>query len=263
MKAFVAAALLLASALPLAAQAQFRLFGQVGKPVFGDLSYENLQHSFENQDPEIAGLGWELIIKNIGISGEAGLGTSGALDTPEALWRFQATGAVNYHLFGAGSFIDPFVFAGLGSAGQVTMNPERQLAMNTHPVLGFGGNLDFRGFFLGSKVRWTPQIWDVPNSRVLPYAQNPLQLNIYAGFSFGPRRPRTPRAAEPRAARIREAEVPPARAPKRERVTERTVEREVERTVETVTEEPAAPVAPAPRNRRDRERARELIQGED
>jgi hypothetical protein len=148
-----------------------------------EAAFQNLT---ENPNP-LWGLGWEITIRRIGLGG-----TYLVNFTRDQLmrWTLDWYGEgiyMSYHLFGGGSFIDPFVQAGIGCAGRVALDPHSysDLAIELFPVVSGGVALNLGGLSVGAKASYVPFSTPVPATWIPGYPVDPFQVAFFAGFILG------------------------------------------------------------------------------
>ncbi len=92
---------------------------------------------------------------------------------------------MRYHLFGAQSFLDPFIEAGIGNAGSVRLQDGDELKMSLYPFLSAGGNLVFHGgFYAGMRWSWKLDQWTVPGTVIPLQDFAGHQVSFTVGYSY-------------------------------------------------------------------------------
>jgi hypothetical protein len=149
------------------------------------------------------GYGWEFIVNYVGIGGNYLLDFY--RDTNKK-WSLDWLGElifVSVHPFGAGSFVDPFVQLGIGSAGSVymgndymerdteyeTVDPEYQLTLQRltvglFPFVSAGAALNLSGLIFGAKLTYIPIITSPAISDCDAYPLKNFQFAVFIGGSF-------------------------------------------------------------------------------
>lgn len=101
-------------------------------------------------------------------------------------WDTGFTGT--HHLFGAFSFVDPFLEVGLGTAGIYVPGAGGGKSalenLSIYPFLGGGVNMNFGGSFLGIKLNWRPTEISFEQSGFDPYPMSNFRAGIYFGFTI-------------------------------------------------------------------------------
>jgi hypothetical protein len=159
--------LLLAAMSAAAFGESFRLGTSVGAELLDRPTFESIQQEFDEGTNLLSGLYWEVLRDHLGF-GMTYLVDFQRLDSPypemEYLWFVDWVGSfdLRYHFF-EDFFLDPFLEAGLGSAGRVDISSyeENGLPGVEDPlqlsVFGqVGGGLAFRlsGLHLGARLLW-------------------------------------------------------------------------------------------------------------
>jgi hypothetical protein len=137
------------------------------------------------------GLGWEVVMDHVGIGGQY-LVDFNEVDTDSWWldWDGQAA-YMSYHLLGARSAVDPFVDAGIGSAGRVFLGPggcdATRLAISVYPFVSAGASLDLHGLRIGAKLSYALGRTAIPATTIPDYPIGRFQACAFAGVSFGHR----------------------------------------------------------------------------
>ncbi len=139
--------------------------------------------------PPFSGVGWEVIIGKVGFGGEydasfirAGQGTWWVDWYAQPLF-------LSWHPFRAGSVLDPFVQAGLGSAGRAFVgdwagNLSSNLYISIFPFVAGGLALDLSGFLLSGKVSYAPFMSPPPGTVFNDYPPGNVQVTFAAGIAI-------------------------------------------------------------------------------
>jgi hypothetical protein len=145
-------------------------------------------------DGTFGGVGWEVVMDHIGIGGRYLVDFRE--ETPNAWWldwNGQAA-YLSYHILGATSFVDPFVDAGIGSAGRVYLGPEstlaQRLAISVYPFASAGASLDLHGLRVGAKLSYVLGDMAIPATSIPDYPLGRFQAAAFVGWSFGALRQR-------------------------------------------------------------------------
>jgi hypothetical protein len=197
MKAKALAICLLASLAILAssafAEARVDVSAVISKDFMSSPSFDQAVRALGNDSP-FCGIGWEVVLGHIGIGGQYLVDFHE--DSPDSWWldwNGEAAYA-SYHLFGARSAVDPFVDAGIGSAGRVFLGPAdcdaARLAISVYPFASAGASIDLHGLRLGAKLSYALGPTAIPATTIPDYPIGRFQVCAFAGFSFGPRWPR-------------------------------------------------------------------------
>jgi hypothetical protein len=138
----------------------------------------------------LCGFGWELTVRNLGLGGSYMVNFSQAQVDPWVMDWYGEGLYIGYHFFGGGAFIDPFVQAGIGCAGQVTLLSREEpelLRLSLFPFVGAGAALNLGGFKAGAKFTYKPFVSPVPATWIPGYPVDPFSVTVFAGLSLGRR----------------------------------------------------------------------------
>jgi hypothetical protein len=160
----------------------------VGRDFAASPSFDQAARALGAGTP-FGGLGWEVILGNMGIGGAYTVVFSQDASSDWRLdWETQPLFA-SYHILGSRSFIDPFVDAGLGCAGNVCLGPSqdagRGLALTIYPFVSAGAALELDGLRLGAKLSYDLGQSAIPVTEIPEYPLGRFQLSAFAGFSVG------------------------------------------------------------------------------
>lgn len=160
----------------------------VGRDFAASPSLDQAARALGAETP-FGGLGWEVILGNMGIGGDYTVLFSQDASSDWRLdWETQPIYA-SYHILGPGSLIDPFVDAGLGCAGNVCLGPSqdagRGLALTIYPFVSAGAALELNGLRLGAKLSYDLGQSAIPVTEIPEYPLGRFQLSAFAGFSVG------------------------------------------------------------------------------
>jgi hypothetical protein len=191
-------ALLLAAAGGAAAFGEhFRMGATVGAEMLDQPTLEAIREEFKDGTELLSGLYWEVLIDHLGFGMTYLLDfqrTASPYEQLEYLWTLDwvASFDLRYH-FVRGFVLDPFLEAGLGSAGRVDISPyeEHGLPPVEEPLelslFGqVGGGLAFRlsGLHLGTRVLWRVFNEIPPATQFQPYPLKAFRFEVFGGVSF-------------------------------------------------------------------------------
>lgn len=122
---------------------------------------------------------------------------------------WESDGFVRYHLFGAGSFIDPYASLGFGTAGRYRMNDEAYwdeesedwvryadsdsdyeplAALSVYQYAGVGGQLNMGNLSIGGGLNYIFANQDADSDDAIGvYPMETFEVYVYGGISFGNR----------------------------------------------------------------------------
>jgi hypothetical protein len=167
------------------------LTADVSANFLGGSPTQQIVNTFSIGDqPLFWGLGWEVILGRVGLGGDYMVdffkdsGSQWWLD-----WYAPAL-YLSFHPIGANHFIDPFIQAGIGSAGRVllrhmSMNPGGNLMISIFPYVAGGLSFNLDGLLLGLKATYTPLHAEIPVTYIPAYPLGTFQVALSAGFSIG------------------------------------------------------------------------------
>ncbi len=175
----------------------FRLGASVGTELLNRPTFESLRQEFDGGANLLSGLYWEVLL------GHLGLGMTYLVDfqkqaSPYAeldyLWFVDWVGSLDlrYH-FVKDFFLDPFLEAGLGSAGRADISSYGQYGLPgaENPLLlslfaQVGGGLAFRlsNLHLGARLLWRPFNEVPPATQFQPYPLKSFRFDLFGGFSL-------------------------------------------------------------------------------
>jgi len=179
----------------------FSLTGNIAAGLSETPTFEEaLQSLTENPNP-LWGLGWELTLRHFGFGGTYMVNFSRDDANQWALDWYGEAIYVSYHLFGGGAFIDPFVQAGVGCSGQVTIGPyyyypyypdtedadfmPQGLMISLFPSVGAGVAMHLEGFTVGAKLKYMPFNSPIPAAWIPGYPSGQFQAEVFAGVTLG------------------------------------------------------------------------------
>jgi hypothetical protein len=196
-KAFLIVLVLTAMGCAAAFGESFRLGASVGAELLDRPTLEAIQQEFGEGANLLSGLYWEVLPGHLGF-GMTYLVDFQSTDSPypqlDKLWFVDWVGSFDfrYH-FLEDFFLDPFLEAGLGSAGRADISPyeENGLPAAENPtqlsLFGqLGGGLAFRlsGLHLGARLLWRTFNEIPPATEFQPYALKRFRLDLFGGFSL-------------------------------------------------------------------------------
>jgi hypothetical protein len=189
--------LLLAAMSAAAFGESFRLGTSVGAELMDRPTFESIQREFDQGANLLSGLYWEVLREHVGF-GMTYLVDFQRLDSPypemQYLWFVDWVGSfdLRYHFF-EDFFLDPFLEAGLGSAGRVDISSyeENGLPGVEDPlelsVFGqVGGGLAFRlsGLHLGARLLYRVFNSVPPATDFQAYPLKGFRFDLFGGFSL-------------------------------------------------------------------------------
>jgi hypothetical protein len=175
----------------------FRLGASVGAELLNRPTLKSIRQEFDEGTNLLSGLYWEVLM------GRLGLGMTYLVDFqkqaspyPELdyLWFVDWVGSfdLRYH-FVKDFLLDPFLEAGLGSAGRADISSyeEHGLPASENPLqlslfAQVGGGLAFRlpGMHLGARLLWRPFNEIPPATQFQPYPLKNFRFDLFGGFSL-------------------------------------------------------------------------------
>jgi hypothetical protein len=175
----------------------FRLGASVGAELLNRPTLKSIRQEFDEGTNLLSGLYWEVLM------GRLGLGMTYLVDFqkqaspyPELdyLWFVDWVGSfdLRYH-FVKDFLLDPFLEAGLGSAGRADISSyeEHGLPASENPLqlslfAQVGGGLAFRlpGMHLGARLLWRPFNEIPPATQFQPYPLKSFRFDLFGGFSL-------------------------------------------------------------------------------
>ena len=196
-KVLPAGLLLFALAAGLAGAESVRLGGVAGVELLERPTYGGVVRGFDDPASLIPGFYVEVLIDHVGV-GLTGLGRFDRLEAETAGepadWFFDWIGSLDarYH-FLRGFPLDPFVEAGLGSAGRVGIGSGAEdapaedgqpLQLSLFAQLGAGLALRLEGAHVGAKLSWRVFNDPPPATRFEPYPLRSFHFDLFAGLSL-------------------------------------------------------------------------------
>jgi hypothetical protein len=169
------------------------LTGNVAADFLKSPTAQEIVKTFSSPDqPFFWGGGWEVVLKKIGIGGTY---LTNFVRDPSSQWWLDWYGQalfLSFHAFGAAAFIDPFVQAGIGSAGRVLLDnwtgpAEGNLYISIFPMLTGGLNVNLANFQVGAKLTWTPFMTPPPVTDFITYPLGSFQVTLSTGVWLGRR----------------------------------------------------------------------------
>ena len=141
--------------------------------------------------PLLWGFGWEVIPGRMGFGGTYQVSFS--RDTLAGWWLdwYAPAFFLSFHPLGAHRFLDPFLEAGIGCAGRVSLSrtpdpvANRSVSLALFPFLAAGLSLNLDGLLLGGKITYTPYAAPIPAAAIPLYPLGTFQVTLTAGLSLG------------------------------------------------------------------------------
>jgi len=175
----------------------FRLGASVGAELLNRPTYESIRQEFDEGANLLSGLYWEVLMGHLGL-GMTYLVDFQNLASPypelDYLWFVDWVGSfdLRYHFF-EDFFLDPFLEAGLGSAGRADISsyeehglPGVDSPLQLSLFAQVGGGLAFRlsGLHLGARLLWRPFNEIPPATQFQPYPLKDFRFDLFGGFSL-------------------------------------------------------------------------------
>lgn len=175
----------------------FRLGVSVGAEMLNRPTYESILEEFDEQANLLSGLYWEVLVDHVGF-GMTYLADFQRLESPypdlQYLWYLDWVGSLDlrYH-FLRGFVLDPFLEAGVGSAGRVDISAyeeyglpavEDPLELSIFGQVGGGLALRLSGFHLGARLLWRVFNDVPPATQFQPYPLKSFRFDFFGGFSL-------------------------------------------------------------------------------
>ena len=196
-----------------AADGQFRMVLNLAEGFAQKPTLAEVQSSFDDQTNFFWGPSWEVVIDKFGF-GMHYLVKFDRLPTGNEVapydWSLDWMGDffASFHLFGGGTFIDPFVVAGFGNAGRVDIDGDQGYwvqdedgeweyeyefdpthdavsNMSLFPYVGAGVALDLDGLLIGARLDYRPTVLPVPATQFKDYPLTSFQVSLFAGVALG------------------------------------------------------------------------------
>jgi len=195
---FLMGLLIAAALMPAAAFADiFHLGASIGAEMLNRPTYESILKEFDEQTNLLSGFYWEVLMDHAGF-GMTYLADFQRLESPypqlEYLWYLDWVGSMDlrYH-FLKSFFLDPFLEAGIGSAGRVDISayeeyglPEvkEPLELSLFGQVGGGLALRLSGFHVGARLLYRAFNDVPPATQFQPYPLKSFRFDFFGGFSF-------------------------------------------------------------------------------
>jgi hypothetical protein len=175
----------------------FRLGASVGAELLNRPTFESIREQFDEGANLLSGLYWEVLLDHLGF-GMTYLVDFQSLASPypqlDYLWFVDWVGSfdLRYH-FLEDFLLDPFLEAGLGSAGRVDITcyeehglPEADSPLELSLFGQVGGGLAFRlsGLHLGARLLWRVFNEIPPATQFQPYPLKSFRFDLFGGFSL-------------------------------------------------------------------------------
>jgi hypothetical protein len=151
----------------------------------------------EGNADHLGGLGVEIVLHHLGF-GATGLVSFQEYETESWLVDWDLRTYMSYHFFRRRSFLDPFIQAGFGAAGDVGISGAvcynedytevQRVALAFYPYIGGGLGLQFKGgLYLAGQFNWRPVSGGLPYTTIDVYEVNEFEVVFSLGFAFGGR----------------------------------------------------------------------------
>lgn len=175
----------------------FRLGTSVGAELFNRPTLESIQREFDEGANLLSGLYWEVLMDHVGL-GMTYLVDFQSLASPypelDYLWFMDWVGSfdLRYHFF-EDFFLDPFLEAGLGSAGRVDISSYEEhglpgvdspLELSVFGQVGGGLALRLSGLHVGARLLWRVFNQIPPATQFQPYPLKSFRFELFGGFSL-------------------------------------------------------------------------------
>ena len=175
----------------------FRLGTSVGAELFNRPTFESIQREFDEGANLLSGLYWEVLMDHVGL-GMTYLVDFQSLASPypelDYLWFMDWVGSfdLRYHFF-EDFFLDPFLEAGLGSAGRVDISSYEEhglsgvaspLELSVFGQVGGGLALRLSGLHVGARLLWRFFNELPPATQFQPYPLKGFRFDLFGGFSL-------------------------------------------------------------------------------
>jgi len=178
-----------AAAAPCAA-GSVHLTGSLSQDFLRGTSAQTIIGTFTGpEQPRFAGLGWEVILGKVGFGGDYMASFLRAPDTQWWLDWYAQPLFLSFHPLRRGFALDPFVQAGLGSAGRVLLHrwtgtPDSNLFLSVFPFVAGGLDLNLDGFLIGAKVSYAPFMTPPPATAFDNAPIGQIQATVSVGIAL-------------------------------------------------------------------------------
>jgi len=175
----------------------FRLGVSVGAELLHRPTFESIRQEFDEGANLLSGLYWEVLLDHVGF-GMTYLVDFQSQESPypqlDYLWFADWVGSfdLRYHFF-EDFFLDPFLEAGLGSAGRVDISSYREhelpaaespLELSIFGQVGGGLALRLSGLHVGARLLWRVFNEIPPATQFDPYPLKGFRFDLFGGFSL-------------------------------------------------------------------------------
>ena len=188
---FLAFVLVLAAFSTPCFAATVHLTGDLSANFLGGSTTQEIVNTFAVGDqPLFWGLGWEVILGRFGFGGDYMVSFFKDIGSQWWLDWYAPAFSLSFHPIGANRFIDPFLQAGIGSAGRVllrgmSMAQGNNLLISVFPFVAAGLNFNLHGLLVGVKAAYIPFNAEIPVTDIPAYPMGSLRVSMSAGFAIG------------------------------------------------------------------------------
>lgn len=195
MKRYLLIFLILAAAGGTAFSQQVRLTGQWAMQ---DGQSSVISSAKDGAADHLGGLGAEIVFHHLGF-GTSVMAYFQEEDPDQWLVDWDLRTYMSYHFFGSRSFLDPFMQAGIGAAGEVGISGSvcnesnytevNRVAIAVYPYIGGGVGLHFRGgMYMSGQFNWRPVAGQLPCTTIDYPDFNEFEVVLALGVALGGRR---------------------------------------------------------------------------
>jgi len=175
----------------------FRLGASVGAEMLNPPTYESILQGFDRPAELLSGFYWEVLLDHVGF-GMTCLADFQEMDSPypqlDSLWYLDWVGSLDlrYHFF-EDFWLDPFLEAGLGSAGRVDISAYEEnglpavdspLQLSLFGQVGGGLALRLSGVHFGARLLWRVGNETPPATQFQPYPLKSFRVDLFGGVSL-------------------------------------------------------------------------------
>ncbi|HVO39767.1 MAG TPA: hypothetical protein VMV03_12125 [Spirochaetia bacterium] len=188
--AAISLVIMAAAAAPCAAAGSVHVTGNLSGDYLRGTSAQTIIGTFAGpEQPRFAGVGWEVILGKVGFGGDY---MASFLHSPDSQWWLDWYAQplfLSFHPLRRGFVLDPFVQAGLGSAGRVllhhwTGSPDSNLFLSIFPFVAGGLAVDLEGFLASAKVSYAPFMTPPPATTFENAPIGQIQVTLSVGIAL-------------------------------------------------------------------------------